>query len=54
MPHEFDSLIADLEAAKADLARHVKRCRKTVGQRRMASSEALEKSAFSWSDDTAR
>jgi hypothetical protein len=50
MPHEFDNLIADLEAAKTDLARSVKRCRKMIGDRRMASNEVAEKSAFSWAD----
>jgi hypothetical protein len=54
MPHEFDELIADLNAAKADLARSVKRCRKTIGVSRNASAPAEDKSAFNWPDDKDR
>lgn len=50
MPHEFDNLIADLNAAKADLARRVKRCRKVIGTHRSAATPVEEKSAFNWSE----
>ena len=33
MAHEFDDLIADLESAKADLARSVRRCRTRLDKR---------------------
>ena len=52
MAHEFDDLIADLDAAKADLARSVKRCRTFFGDRRLPSVTVepppAQKSAFSW------
>ena len=51
MPHEFDDLIADLNAAKADLARSVKRCRKAIGASRTASAPDADKSAFNWPND---
>lgn len=54
MPHEFDDLIADLNAAKANLARKVKRCRKVIGASRTASIPAEEKSAFNWSGERDR
>ena len=58
MPHDFDDLIADLDAAKADLARSVKRCRTFIGDRRAPPSTAEEpetdRSAFGWSDAKAR
>jgi hypothetical protein len=55
MPHEFDDLIADLNAAKADLARSVKRARKMIDARRSAALDAAEdKSVFNWSDDDLR
>jgi hypothetical protein len=54
MPHEFDDLIANLNAAKAHLARSVKRCRKVIGASRSATAPAEEKSAFNWSDEKDR
>ena len=54
MPHEFDDLIADLNAAKADLARSVKRCRKAIGASRTVSDADSDKSAFNWPDDKDR
>ncbi len=52
MAHEFDDLIADLDAAKADLARSVKRCRTFFGERRLPAvtvePPGTQKSAFSW------
>jgi hypothetical protein len=52
MAHEFDDLIADLDAAKADLARSVKRCRNFLGERRLPhvtiEQPEAEKSAFNW------
>ena len=54
MPHEFDDLIADLNAAKAHLARSVKRCRKVIGARHNASAPAEDKSAFNWADEQDR
>jgi hypothetical protein len=48
MPHEFDDLIADLNAAKVNLARSVKRCRKVIGTNRNAIPPDEEKSAFDW------
>ena len=58
MPHDFDDLIADLDAAKADLARSVKRCRTFIGDRRVPPVTIMgaerDKSAFGWTDATAR
>ena len=34
MAHDFDDLIADLDAAKAGLARSVKRCRNFLGEQK--------------------
>ena len=52
MAQEFDDLIAELDAAKADLARSVKRCRSFCGERRLPAItvEGAEdvKSAFGW------
>ena len=52
MAHDFDDVIAELDAAKADLARSVKRCRNFLAERRLPpvtidESEA-GKSAFAW------
>jgi hypothetical protein len=49
VPHDFADLIADLDAAKADLARAVKRQRKRADERRTATDEAAS-SAFGWRD----
>jgi hypothetical protein len=49
MPHDFADLIADLDAAKADLARTVKRQRKRVDDRRSSPGEA-DVGVFGWSD----
>ena len=58
MAHEFDDLIADLDAAKADLARSVKRCRTFFGERRLpavtVTTTESEKSAFSWAESKHR
>lgn len=52
MAHDFDDLIADLDAAKAGLARSVKRCRTLLGERRLppvtVEPTGEEKSAFGW------
>ena len=52
MAHDFDDLIAELDAAKADLARSVKRCRNFLGERRLPpvtiDQPEVEKSAFNW------
>ena len=52
MPHDFDELIADLDAAKADLARRVKRCRTLIGHRPIPPPAVEEpepgNSAFGW------
>ena len=52
MAHDLDSLIADLNASKANLARSVKRTRSLIGRRTPAASETPQpdKSAFNWSD----
>ena len=58
MAQEFDDLIADLDAAKADLARSVKRCRTFLGERRLPpvtiEEPEAEKSAFSWASREGR
>ena len=52
MPHDFTHLIAELDAAKADLARSVKRCRTFLGERRLPSvtvdTSAEEPGIFTW------
>ena len=50
MPHDFADLIADLDAAKANLARRVKKTRTLIGDRRTVDTPASDKSAFSWPD----
>ena len=54
MPHDLTDLIADLDAAKADLARSVKRCRTLIGDRRVppiaSAKPRPDRSAFGWSD----
>ena len=52
MAQEFDELFADLDAAKADLARKVKHCRTFFGERplpQVTKPDAAE-SAFDWRD----
>jgi hypothetical protein len=53
MAQDLDDLIADLDAAKAGLARSVKRCRTFLAEQRLSAvasdEEAAEKSAFAWS-----
>ena len=53
MAHDFDDLIADLDAAKAGLARSVRRCRNFLGERKLPPMTLQptpgEKSAFDWS-----
>jgi hypothetical protein len=52
MAHDFDDLIAELDAAKANLARSVKRCRTFLGERKLPpvtiDDPATERSAFGW------
>ena len=52
MAQDLDDLIADLDAAKAGLARSVKRCRTFLAERRVptatADAQQAETSAFSW------
>ena len=52
MARDFDDLIADLDAAKANLVRSVKRCRTFLGERKLprvtVEVPLEEKSAFSW------
>ncbi len=52
MTQDLDDLFADLDAAKADLARSVKRCRTFFGDRRLppvtVEGTDSERSAFSW------
>ena len=52
MPHELDDLFAELDAAKADLARSVKRCRTFFGDRKLppvtVDGTPAEPSAFRW------
>ena len=53
MPHELDDLFAELDAAKADLARSVKRCRTFFGDRKLPpvtvdGAPATEDSVFRW------
>ena len=54
MPHDFADLIADLDAAKANLARRVKRARTLIGKPRNAPAATDEcepdKSVFNWPD----
>jgi hypothetical protein len=49
---DFDDLIADLDAAKAGLARSVKRCRNFFGERRIppvtVAPPEESRSAFGW------
>jgi hypothetical protein len=58
MAREIDDVIAELDAAKADLARSVRRCRSFLAERRLPrvtiSAEAAEKSAFGWGRREAR
>ena len=56
MAQEFDDLIADLDAAKADLARSVKRCRTFFGERRLPPVTRPDdsKSAFGWKSSEER
>ena len=53
MAQDLDDLIADLDAAKAGLARSVKRCRNFLGERKLppmsVQATADDKSAFDWS-----
>ena len=52
MAQAFDDVIAELDAAKADLARSVKRCRNFLAERRLPpvtiDAPAEENSAFAW------
>jgi hypothetical protein len=52
MTQELDDLFAELDSAKADLARSVKRCRTFFGDRKLppvtVEGAEAEKSAFSW------
>ena len=52
MAHDFDDLIADLDAAKADLARSVRRCRTFLAERELPpvtiDRPDPPKSAFAW------
>ena len=52
MAQDLDDLIAELDAAKAELARSVKRCRTFFGERRLppvtVAEPDAEKSAFGW------
>lgn len=52
MAHDLDDLIAELDAAKANLARSVKRCRTFLGERKLPpvtiDDQATEKSVFDW------
>jgi len=48
MPHDLADLIADLEAAKANLARRVKKTRTLVSHHRTIDTPAFDKSAFNW------
>ena len=52
MAHDFDDIIAELDAAKAGLARSVKRSRAFLADRRapaaVADGAESEKSAFDW------
>ena len=52
MAHDFSELFADLDAAKADLARSVKRCQIFFGERPLPAVTRPDepKGAFSWSD----
>jgi hypothetical protein len=53
MAHDFADLIRDLDAAKSDLARTVKRCRASLGQP-VKHPDPAEKTAFNWSDRAVR
>ena len=52
MPHELDDLFAELDAAKADLARSVKRCRTFFGDRKLppvtVEPPLAQDSVFRW------
>jgi hypothetical protein len=54
MPQELDDLFAELDAAKAHLARSVRRCRNFLGERKLppvtVDAEPAERSAFGWPD----
>ncbi len=54
MPQELDDLFAELDAAKADLARSVRRCRTFFGERKLppvtVDGAPSERSAFAWQD----
>ena len=56
MPHELDDLFAELDAAKADLARSVKRCRTFFGDRKLppvtVEPPAVQDSVFRWQAPT--
>ena len=58
MAREIDDVIAELDAAKADLARSVRRCRSFLAERRLPpiTIEGAEcaKSAFNWARREAR
>ena len=58
MAREIDDVIAELDAAKADLARSVRRCRSFLAERRLPPvtiiAEGAEKSAFGWGRRQAR
>jgi hypothetical protein len=51
MPHDFADLIAELDAAKAHLARRVKRTRTLISDRRTPTPTAeteADNSVFNW------
>jgi len=56
MPHELDDLFAELDAAKADLARTVKRCRTFFGDRKLppvtVEKPPAQDSVFRWQAPT--
>jgi hypothetical protein len=54
MAHDFADLIRDLEAAKSDLARTVKRCRTSLGDSSAKPATPGGRSAFDWSDRQGR
>jgi hypothetical protein len=58
MAQEFDDLIAELDAAKAHLARSVKRCRNFLGAHPLppvtVERTGPEKSAFGWDESGRR
>ena len=50
MPHDLADLIADLEAAKTNLARRVKKTRTLMSDRRTVNTPDSDNSAFNWPD----